>query len=146
MSKMQELQEYVEKYAVRGECCCGKCIDAVEKPEDKQPAGHTADMVFFKVAAAEGADAVKLKELVTASVGGSHCDVDLFDGNEHGYMELGGWMGDQGAALMLMGLGTVLGLWELMTPVTILKLAASDPLAQKMAGAGYVTVKAKQGG
>lgn len=144
MSRMQELQEYVGKYALRGACRCGRCVDAPDKPEDKQPAGHTVDMVFFRVAAAKGADAAELKELVKGSVEGSFGAVDVFDGEEHGYIELGGWIGDQGCALMLMGLGAVLGLWDLLTPMTVLKLESDDPLTGRIAGMGMVSVKARK--
>lgn len=46
---MQELYDFIDRYAERGDCRCGHCIDAPADP--KQPQGHTADMVFFKVAA-----------------------------------------------------------------------------------------------
>ena len=83
---------------------------------------------------------------MAGSVPGSHCDVDLFDGAEHGYMELGGWLGDQGLALTLMGLGSLLGLWRLLTPMEILWLKRDDPMCEMMAGAGMVTVKAMKKG
>lgn len=141
---MQELINYVCANAERGECCCGKCVDAVPEPEKKQPQGHTADMIFFKVSAKPTADAAKLKELVQKNVNGSYANVDLFDGKEHGYMELGGWIGDQGLALTLMGLGTVLGLWKLMTPRIMLGDTLPEGMIKQMAGAGMVTVVAEK--
>lgn len=143
MSRMAELVGYVHKYVERGECTCGRCVDSVDKPGEKQPVGHTADMVFFRVKAKEGADAETLRKLVKESGGGEYYCVDMFDGKEHGYMEVGGWMGDQGTALMLMGLGSLLGLWKLMTPVTVLKLDSDDPTCKQLAGMGMVTVKAE---
>lgn len=137
---MQELQEYVMKNAVRGDCVCGKCADAVKNP--KQPQGHTADMIFFKVSAGPDANADRLRELIKANVRGSFCDVDLFDGEEHSYLEVGGWIGDQGAALMLMGLGSILGLWKLLTPYTVLGSKLPKEVAMQAAGAGYVSIKA----
>lgn len=83
-----------------------------------------------------------------AAINGHHgefCEVDPFDGEEHGYLELGGWIGDQGHALALMGLGKLLGLWELHTPRTVLGDEIPDDLVMKMAGAGLVTIKSKQG-
>lgn len=139
---MKELQEYVKKYAERGECKCGKCVDKVLHPEAKQPKGHTADLIFFKVAALEGADAATLKKLVQDSKEGTFGTVDVFDGKEHGYMELGAWIGDQGMAMMLMGLGTNLGLWKLLTPKTVLGDDLPDAMAQQMAGSGYITIQA----
>ena len=141
-SRMPELQEYVVSHVVRGDCTCGKCVDAKKHPV--QPSGHTANLVFFKVVADNNPDAAKLKELIKASVAGSHCNVDVFDGAEHNYMELGGWIGDQGVALMLMGLGDLLGLWKLLTPVNMLRLEADDPLCQQMAGMGMITIKAEK--
>jgi len=139
---MQALQGYVMENAVRGDCTCGKCFDAPVNPQ--QPQGHTVDMIFFKVAAGPKANADKLKELVKANIQGDSCDVDLFDGKEHSYLEIGGWIGDQGLALMLMGMGTVLGLWDLLTPRTILGSLIPDDMVQQMAGAGYISIKAKK--
>lgn len=71
--------------------------------------------------------------------------VDLFDGNEHGYMELGGWIGDQQLALLTMGMGEILGLWTVLSPVSVMKMEANDPLAQQLAGRGMVTIKKSSG-
>ena len=144
---MKELYEYMQKHAERGECRCGKCLDRVEHPEQYQPGGHTADVVFFKVAAKADehgtpASADELKALVKANVKGAYGDVDLFDGKEHNYLELGGWIGDQGAALTLMGLGTVLGLWRLLTPSSVFGNLIPDDLKQQLAGAGMIAVTA----
>jgi hypothetical protein len=136
---MKELIDYVTNYAIRGDCTCGKCLDAPSNP--KQPTEHAVDMIFFKVAAINGANADKLKELIAVNKKGEFCDIDLFDGNEHNYMEIGGWIGDQGIALMLMGLGTILGLWDLLTPVTILKMNSNDPVCQQMAGMGMIVIQ-----
>ena len=143
-SKMDELRKYVDTHVVRGDCQCGHCIDAKEHPE--QPTGHTANMVFFHVAAGNKPDAKKLQELVVGSFKGDFCNVDIFDGKEHGYLELGGWIGDQGMALMLMGLGSLLGLWKLLTPISIMHLKEDDPLCQQMAGMGLVSIQAKKVG
>ena len=127
----------------RGACKCGQCIDAVENPEQHQPTGHTVDLVFFSVLARDGADAATLKRLVTENKQGSYCDIDLLDGKEHHYMEVGAWIGSQELGLMLMGLGTLLGLWELLTPKSILGDRASRELEMRMAQQGFVMVKAK---
>lgn len=136
MSAINDLAHYVNTHAERGTCRCGKCCD--HPGEDKQPQGHTADVVFFEVSSRE-AEAEQLRALVAAAKQGEYGDVEVMDGNEHGYMELGGWIGDQGLALMLMGLGAVLGLWKLMTPRMIPGLP--EDLVQQMAGAGMVTIK-----
>lgn len=143
-NKMIELVKYVRANVERGACKCGKCVDAPADPEKHQPTGHTVDMIFFEVSAKPTASAEKLRELVKAVPVGEFCNVDLFDGEEHNYMELGGWLGDQGTALMLMGLGTSLGLWSLLSPVTMLHLKSDDPLTKQMAGAGMISVQAKK--
>lgn len=139
---MKDLIDYVQKYAIRGECQCGKCFDVKEGPEIN-PA-HSADLMFFKVHAAPGADANELGLLVRANVKGEFGDVSVFDGKEHSYLELGGWIGDQGLALQLMGLGNLLGLWDLLTPRTMLgDLGLSEESLMAMAGQGLLTIKAK---
>lgn len=111
---MQALVDYIVKYAERGACTCGRCVDAPANPEQLQPTGHTADLGFFKVKANDGANAEELTRLIKANKTGEFCDIDVLDGLPHDYIELGGWIGSQELALMLIGLGTVLGLWDLM--------------------------------
>ena len=134
---MQELVDFVLKYAVRGDCQCGKCIDAPDVKQ--QPVGHTADLVFFKVAAQDNPDAAALRKLIEDNKTGEFNNVDMFDGKEHSYLEVGGWIGSQDLALRLMGLGTVLGLWQLLTPKVVLPDCPDDK-AMEMAGMGMVTV------
>ena len=135
---MQELREFVMTHAERGTCRCGKCVDHPGK--DQQPEGHTVDMVFFEVSAKNEPNAERLRELITKNKHGDFCDLDPWDGKEHSYIEVGGWIGDQGLALMLMGLGAVLGLWPLFTPKMLSGLSGFDDLIQHLAGAGMVTI------
>ena len=132
---ISNLIDYVSKHALRGTCRCGKCCDL---SREYDPPGHTVDLVFFLVSNDEG-DASELKALVQSARKGEYCDVDLFDGKEHSFIELGAWIGDQGIAMMLMGLGTILGLWRLMTPKM---LGLPDDLVMQMAGSGLVTIQA----
>jgi hypothetical protein len=111
---MTKLTDFILRHTKRGECQCGK---------------HTADLVFFKVAMINNPDAQTLVSLIPT---------ELLDGKEHSYIEIGGILGDQGIALQLMGLGTLLGIWELVTPR---KLGFSEDIVMKLAGIGYVTVK-----
>lgn len=136
---MDNLISYIEKHVNRGDCVCGQCIDHNDAP--KQSAGHTADVCFFKVSAKDAPVADDLSALIR-SHRGEFCEVDLLDGKEHSYLELGGWIGDQGAALMLMGLGELLGLWKLLTPRSVLGATVDDDLVMQMAGAGFITIKA----
>jgi hypothetical protein len=126
---MQELIDYIVTYAERGACQCGKCIDAPANPELHQPNGHTADVGFFKVKARDGADAEKLKQLIKANKQGEFCEADPFDGAPHSFIELGAWLGDQGLALMLMGLGAVLGLWRALAAHGVVVIIPNRPTA-----------------
>jgi hypothetical protein len=137
---MNGLVKYVIENTIRGECQCGKCIDKGDKPD---PIGHTADMIFFKVALQDIPDKEKFVEL-TKNHKGIFCECNPFDGNEHNYIELGGWIGDQGLAMQYMGLGTLLGVFELRSPITMLGLKSDDPIVMQMVGIGYLTIEAKK--
>jgi hypothetical protein len=134
---MSELSSYIEQHVMRGECKCGSCCDSGNAPD---PKGHTANVGFFTVAAADSPDAGEFKRLTKAHKG-SFCDLDLFDGKEHNYMEIGGWIGDQGLALMFMGLGKLLGVFQLLTPA-ILGIKDDDPMFMQMAQMGFCSVVA----
>jgi hypothetical protein len=135
---MSDLVQYVLDHTKRGECQCGLCAD---KGSSADPAGHTVNMIFFKVAA-QGADKETFLRL-TADHEGDFGDCNPLDGVEHGYMELGGWIGDQGLAMQYMALGTSLGVFTLLTPLSMLGFPADDPIVMEMAQRGYVTVQAK---
>lgn len=147
---MGELREYIETHTERGECQCGHCIDSIEHcidsvrtdtPRHSRLEEHCdcVDMVFFKVSA-KLADAETLTELIQKHHG-VFCNINLFDGKEYNYIDIGAWLGDQGAALTLMGLGTLLGLWKLLSPKTMLGPMCDDALAMKMAYAGLLSIQ-----
>lgn len=100
-----------------------------------------ADVIFFGVRKGPEATAEGLKAAM-ADHKGVFCDLDPLDGKEHGYMELGGWVGDQGFALSLIGLGAALGVWKLLTPKTVLGDLCPPDLVQQMAGMGMVSMQA----
>ena len=132
------LIEYVRQKTDRCECNCGRCFDRGDKPD---PTGHAADLVFFKVVAR---DTPTAKEFIQLTKGhrGHFGEVNPLDGVEHSYLELGGWIGDQGLALQYMGLGALLGVFKLLTPYSILGATCDKETAMVMAGAGYVTIMA----
>jgi hypothetical protein len=99
------------------------------------------DVQFFHVSQVGEPTEEELKTLIQRHVG-DFCEVDLFDDREHGYIELGVWCGTQELALQLMGLGTILGLFELMTPNNMLP-DAYDELKNELAGKGFIIIKAK---
>lgn len=135
-----EIQEFIERYSKRGACTCGQCCDVPPNPKLRQPKGHTADMEFFKVRLdLNGKDIPELTEELQTLVSAEF--PQWLDGEEHGYMEIGGDVGDQGRALCLMGIGSLLGLWELLTPATLLPDLPAD-MRQMMARQGMITIKA----
>jgi len=109
---MASLVDYVLRHTERGECNCGRCLDRGDKPD---PDGHTVDLGFFKVAA------------------------NPLDGGEHNYMQLGGWIGDQGLAMQYMGLGVLLGVFKLLSP-SMLGITSDDPMFMQMIGAGFLSI------
>lgn len=131
--KKELLNEFVMKHCERGACTCGKCIDAPKNPEENQPSGHTEDLVFFKVKILGEPDKNQFLNLIKNE------HPQWLDGEEHSYLEMGGDVGDQGLALMTMGLGKLIGAWELSTPNMISSI--SDELRKQMAGAGMITIK-----
>lgn len=102
----------------------------------------TADVFFFCVKKDDKADAEELKKLISEQKG-EYCEIDLLDKKEHGYIEIGAWIGSQELALRLMGLGSLLGLWNLMTPMSILGFKKDEDICKDMAGAGYVIIQAQ---
>lgn len=134
---MTALVDYVQAFATRGACTCGKCCDSGPEPEKHQPNGHTVDVYFFQVAAAPEADAGTLRQMI-----GKHKGVfgkcNPLDRCEHSYIELGDWIGDQSLALMFMGLGAALGLWQILTPKMLPGL--DKTLMDEMAGRGLVSI------
>ena len=133
---MKNLGEYVSAFTQRCECQCGRCCDGGARPDPE----HAVDLVFFKVAIV-GEPALAEFESIARSHDGVFCECDPFDGKEHGYLELGGWLGDQGLALLFMGLGALLGRFTLLTPRTVMPGLPED-IVLRMAGAGLVTVLA----
>lgn len=111
-------------------------------PDRSAYVGDWQDVIFFKVAAKPSAKDTEVRELI-AQHKGEFCDVDPLDGRNHDFLELGGWIGDQGAALTLMGLGAALALWELLTPKSILGEFVDDHTAMQMSGMGMIAIKAK---
>ena len=102
-----------------------------------------ADVIFFKVKATNDASTADLTDAIRAHKG-AFCECDPLDGNEHNYIELGGWVGDQGLALRLIGLGAELGTWNLLTPRTMLGNDLDEDVVQQLAGIGMIALQAPQ--
>ena len=136
--KMEKLLEFIAEHSTRSTCTCGKCIDASGNPKDVQPEGHTIDMEFFKVSLKNKPKAKVLHKLIEDNPSGAFADIDLFDGKDHNFMEINRWIGDKNNAIILMGMGDLLGLWEAFTPT---KLGVPPLLAKELAGQGLVFIK-----
>lgn len=142
ISSLSLLTKYVVSHTERGACQCDRCIDAPPDPQAKQPTGHTADLIFFNVRAINEAQPIELIALVkAAALEGEYGPINLFDGHEHGYIEIGGWLGSQEIAFRLMGLGSLLGIWKLLTPRSVLGPDLSDEAATMIAGNGFITIQ-----
>jgi hypothetical protein len=134
-----DIIEYTQKHTIQGACQCGNCIDLSKNTV--LPAGpHTIDMEIFKVAITGEPNKDEYLTLM-AEHKGHHCDCNPVDGNEHGYIELGGWIGDQGLAMMFMALGVYLGVFKLMTPSTMLPPCIPDSLKKMMIERGMICVQ-----
>lgn len=111
---------------------------------DTAPVGQKAvQLIFMDVIPSENADAGTLRELIGEHQG-AFGDVNPFDGSEHSYIELGGWLGSQQYALALIGLGTHLGLWSLLSPRTMLPGVLTHEQEQALAGQGLISIQAAQ--
>ena len=131
---MDELIDFVLTHTVRGSCECGRCIDAPDSSD--QPEGHTADLMFFKVAVAGDPNRDEFARLAESITPG--------EGEQKNYLALGAALGDQGTALRAMGLGDLLGAWKLLTPRNMLGGLIDDDQAMKMAGMGMISIAPKQ--
>ncbi len=139
-----DLIEFVQYHTMRGECTCGKCVDV--KNEAPMPAlfgAHTVDMEFFKVAFLNAPAKDEFLRLMKDHKG-VHNEVDCLDGKEHNYLELGGWIGDQGLAMQFMALGVHLGVFSLLGPSTVFSFLPKE-MRQQLAGQGFVAIQAYAG-
>ena len=59
---------------------------------------------------------------------------------EYSYLQIGGELGDQHLALLVIGLGHLLGLWQALSP-DIVTPDLSQEIKYQMAGMGLVTLK-----
>ncbi len=124
------LPEYIQQHV--NICACGKC--------EKEEGIKSTSVVFFEVFVRPTADADLLRVLI-ADHKGEFGDCNPLDGKEHGFIELGAWLGSQELALALMGLGECLGLWTLLSPRKVLGKDLPALLEKVMAGTGLLTIQ-----
>jgi hypothetical protein len=104
------------------------------------PSSEDIDMVFFHVRVSKAVKYEEVLSLMLAHKGYFRQPVFAY-GREYSYIELGDWLGDQGRALQFMALGKSVGLFELLTPLTVLPGGAlTREEAIKLAQRGMLTV------
>ena len=124
---MQPLIDYIIAHTARGECQCGRCFD---KGADRPAPAHSVDVHFFWVSAVGEPSREELLRLLEAH----YPDRERLRGGPS-YIEMGGALGDQGMALLLIGLGALVGLWPVMTPKA---MGMTGAQADELAGQGFV--------
>ena len=126
---MGKLIQYIIDHTTRGECQCGLCMD--KNPDTVAPS-HSVDVHFFWVSTRLHPETDQFTQLIESE----YPDLERLSGGPS-YIELGGVMGDQDAALRFIGLGELLGMWHVITPKTIIP-GLDDESANSMAGQGMV--------
>lgn len=114
---------------------CGRCCDAPPNPEKLQPTGHTVDLHFFKVSASNNPAKEEFLSLVQKEF------PHWLNGAEHNYIECGADIGDQGLAMQAFGLGVLLGVWNLLSPDTIMPFLPQEE-KDIMYGLGMMAIQA----
>lgn len=124
---LEALIAYVAAHTQRGECQCGLCVD---KEPDRQAPKHSVDVHFFWVSTKNEPTREELSQRLVSG----YPNLDRLRGGPS-YIELGGVLGDQGVALQLIGLGKLVGLWDVMTPELV---GVTGAEAADLAGKGFV--------
>ena len=128
----EQLYEYVMNHCEQTTCQCGHCD--CEAGKDEKLDGEYVNLTFFKVKAKNNPMLKDFEDLVKASF------PHWLDGKEHSYIEVGGDVGDQGIALMTIGLGHLLGLWQALSPDIMMPFLPQN-IKMQMAGTGYVSLQ-----
>lgn len=113
----------------------GGVLEVYAMPKDNDPAFdglEKVDMHFVTVAVNKAAAEQERAALVALL--NAWPDPERLAGGPS-YIEVGGVIGDQGAAFELFALGKVLGIWDVITPET---LGATGEQARQMAGSGFI--------
>lgn len=129
---MDNLIKYVMDHTLRGDCQCGQCITNSVK---EKPIGHVVNMTFFKIGLKGKPNAKTLKIM-------SKENNVMPTETEISYITLGSKIGGQDAALRYMALGHLLGLWEVLSPDTMMPFLEPD-VKMKMAQSGLISIKLK---
>lgn len=128
-SEIQKLRELIVENAVQ-----------VDLPEP-----DSADLGAMHIILKPKSDltALKLKNAIVRAEKGEHQDlsVESLSDPESGvsYTTLGVWLGDQGLALALMGLGKILELWDIVLPRDV--GITDEARSRRMVGMGFVMLR-----
>lgn len=145
---MDRLVEFIRAHSIRGACTCGECCDSqTNAPTPIFAAGHTADLVFFPVTLNQDTPPSReaFVKLIRANQNGISLALDLFDGRLHDYFSVGAWLGDQALGLRLMGMGALLNIWTLITPLTeFAELANNKEAAINLASNGFLFIQIRR--
>lgn len=141
------LHQFILDHTERGACKCGRCVDKDNIPD---PRGHTVHMTFMMVSLRGDEPretmADEFKTLSREWPGDPDTwdgsALDVLDGEWRNYMQLGAWLGDQGLALQYMALGTLLDVFDLISPAIKWPDVPED-VANTMAANGLLLVRAK---
>lgn len=131
-NRVQELAQLIRRVTVQANSGDGRTLEGF------------IDLGFFQVTIedAEGKPQLTAEEFLPVlraafeQKTGEFADMDL-EGFLQGpsYITLGAWLGDQGVAIALIGVGALLELWDVASPET---LGITGPEADSMRGMGFL--------
>jgi len=135
------LPQYIKLCTSRSACRCGLCVVS----GGDTTAGKSVSVAFFDVhLACDGGvmnpSADELRRLVS-EFKGEFRSLDPLDGEDHNYIDLGGWLGSQELALRFIGLSHLLGIAKALTPDSLLPFLDAKT-KMEMAQAGMVSMQA----
>jgi hypothetical protein len=116
-------------------------VGAINEPP-KNP--KIIDVYFYKIGITGDPDKDEFMHLIETFEGRFIDRVNLFDGKEHDFMELGAWLGSQMTALGFMAIGAYFELWDVLTPNNMLPASATQEIKDLLARSGFVAIVAKE--
>lgn len=111
--------------------------------EEEKGTAPLVDVYMFKVAfkPKEQIDKAAFEELIKAHEPSFGVKLNPFDGKEYGYIELGGWLGDQRDALVFIALCEHLGLAKALHPGNLMPFMPKE-IQDMLAGQGKICLMA----
>lgn len=132
-NRVYELAQLIRRVTIQANTGDGRLLDGF------------IDLGFFQVSIedAEGNPTVTADEFLDALRAafeqrtGEFADMDLEEFRRGpSYITLGGWLGDQGVAISLIGVGALLGIWDVASPETL--GMRPGPQADQLRGGGFL--------